>query len=230
MGYDINIINSELSYKLNIWDMELVGLFISHTKGAIDSGLGEGSELENRLVSLNLFKSEARKKTDAANEDQEEIEDDVKRVIYVRKIDFQDFQNMITKNHGLPKGVLCDMEEGAEIWVGHYEEDGKPVKPPDSYKEPIKISIGHRKRIDAFCKKINLESFEKMSTNDGFVLNPKECDEICNLIHEFLETVAKKNNIEWLIELIGEESLVHIFKYAIFLELCSIKKHSIKVT
>ena len=51
--------------------MELVGLFISHAKGVIDSTLGEESELENRLVSLNLFKSEAREKTSAANEDDE---------------------------------------------------------------------------------------------------------------------------------------------------------------
>ena len=211
--------------------MELVGLFISHAKGVIDSTLGEESELENRLVSLNLFKSEAREKTSAANEDDEEKKDDgVKRVIYIRKMHFPEFQHMITSNHGLPKGVLCDMEEGTEIWVGHYEEDGKPVKPPDSYQQSIKISIGHRKRIDGFCKQINLESFEKISTNDGFVLNPKECGEISDLIHKFLGTVAEKNNIEWLIELIGEDSLVNIFKYAILLELCSIKKDSIKVT
>ena len=230
MGYDLNIINSEVSYKLNIWDMELVGLFISHTKGVIDSALGDGSELENRLVSLNLFKSEAREKRSAANEDQKKIKDGVKRVIYIRKMSFPEFQGMITSNHGLPKGVLCDMKEGTEIWVGYYEEDGKPAKPPESYRESIRISIGHRKRIDSFCKKINLESFEKISTNDGFVLNPEECGEISDLIRTFMETVAEKKDIEWLIELIDEESLVNIFKYAVLLELCSIKNDSIKVT
>ena len=211
--------------------MELVALFISHTTGAIDSALGEGSELETRLISLNLLKSRSRQNTDAADEDNEEFKDDgKKRIIYVRKMSFPEFQNMVTKNHGLPKGILCDMEDSSEIWVGHYEEDGKPVEPPKSYKQAMEISIGHRKRIEAFCKGINLKSFDKISTNDGLVLNPKECREISSLVKTFLETVAEKKVIEWLIELIGEESLVNIFKYGLLLDVCYMQKDSIKVT